>query len=65
MHHTPAHHADDSRLRFVFSDAVVSLNLAADATFEDIAWSLRGLKAARHGNPLAIDVVLPNRRRVR
>jgi hypothetical protein len=65
MHHIPAHHAGDSRLRFVFSDAVVSLNLAADATFEDIAWSLRDLKAARHGNPVAIDVVLADRQRAR
>ena len=65
MHPIPAHDAGDSRLRFVFGDAVVSLNLAADATLEDIAWSLRGLKAAHHGNPLAIDVVLADRQRVR
>jgi hypothetical protein len=65
MHHIPAHNARDSRLRFVFSDAVVSLNLAADATFEDVAWSLRDLKAARHGHPLAIDVVLADRQQVR
>lgn len=65
MQHASGDHAGDSCLRFVFSDAVVSLPLSADATFEDIAWSLRGLKTARHGKPLAIDVVLANRRRAR
>jgi hypothetical protein len=58
MHHIQIDHTCDSRIRFVFSDAVVSLDLAADATFEDIARKLGELKATRHGNPVAIDVTL-------
>jgi hypothetical protein len=49
-------HAGDNRLRFVFDDAVVSLNLAAHATFEDIAWTLGELAQQHCSNPLAIDV---------
>jgi hypothetical protein len=49
-------HAGDNRLRFVFDDAVVSFNLAAHATFEDVAWTLGELAQEHHINPLAIDV---------
>jgi hypothetical protein len=51
-------HAGDSRLRFVFSDTVVSLSLAANATFEDIARTLGDLPPQHYGNPVAIDVTL-------
>jgi hypothetical protein len=49
--------AGDGRLRFVFEDAVLSFNLAASPTFEDIARSLRAL-APRHGELVAIDLTL-------
>jgi hypothetical protein len=52
------HPAADSRLRFVFDDVVVSCRLAANATLEDIAWTLAGLSNQRHRMPLAIDVTL-------
>jgi hypothetical protein len=58
MHHTQIDHASDRQVGFVFGDAVVSLDLAAGATFEDIARTLGELKAARRGNPVAIDVTL-------
>ncbi len=50
--------AGDNRLRFVFDDAVVSLRLAADATFADIAQTFAELAPRHHGNPVAIDVTL-------
>jgi hypothetical protein len=53
--------AGDSRLRFVFSDTVVSFSLAADTTFEDIARTLGALSDQRYGNPVAIDVILGSR----
>ena len=51
-------HAGDSRLRFLFDDAVVSFSLAANATFEDVARTLDELAPQRYGNPVAIDVTL-------
>ena len=56
----PVHldHAEDGRLRFVFDDAVVSLRLAANATFEDIARTLEELAPQHYGGPLAIDVTV-------
>ena len=51
-------HAGDNRLRFVFDDAVVSLNLAAHATFEDIARTLGELEPMRYGIPVSINVTL-------
>jgi hypothetical protein len=51
-------HASDSRLRFVFDDAVVSFGLAVNATFEDIARTMGKLSNRRYGNPVAIDVTL-------
>lgn len=50
--------ARDSRLRFVFSDTVISLGLAADATFGEVARKLGRLSRKRYGNPVAIDVTL-------
>lgn len=52
------HRASDSRLRFVFDDAVLSVSLAADATFADIAQALGEAEFRHGGNPLAIDVTL-------
>jgi hypothetical protein len=54
-------HARDSRLRFVFSDTVVSFSLAADVTFGEIARTLGELSNQRYGNPVAIDVTLGSR----
>ncbi len=51
-------HSNDSCLRFVFDDAVVSFDLAVDATFEDIARVLGELMSRHRGNPIAIDVTL-------
>jgi hypothetical protein len=51
-------HATDSRLRIVFSDKVVSLSLAADATFEDIARKLGEFSNSQYRNPVSIDVTL-------
>jgi hypothetical protein len=48
----------NSRLRFVFRDAVITLGLAADATFEDIARNLEDVAAKHCGKPVAIDVTL-------
>jgi hypothetical protein len=53
-----ADHAGDSLLRVVFDDAVVSLSLAADATFGEVARTLGDLPRRRYGNPVAIDVTL-------
>jgi len=58
MQHIQPDPACGSRLRFVFSDAVVSLSLPADATFEDIARNLGELAPTRYGDPVAIDVTL-------
>ena len=49
-------HAKLHRLRVVFGDAVVWYNLAADATFGEIAQRLDEPSSRRHGNPVAIDV---------
>lgn len=50
--------SSDSRLRFIFSDRVVSLSLAADATFEDVARRLDEFSNPRYHNPVSIDVTL-------
>jgi len=44
------------RLRFVFSERVVSLDLSADATYEEVARRLGKFSRRRYGNPVAIDV---------
>jgi len=48
----------DGRLRFLFDDAVVSVDLAPNATFADIALALDHVKQTHHGHPVAIDVML-------
>jgi|HubBroStandDraft_1064217.scaffolds.fasta_scaffold00095_20 hypothetical protein len=49
----------DNRLRVVFDDAVLSIDLAADATYEDIARTLAALALRHQGHPVAIAVTLP------
>jgi hypothetical protein len=51
--------AENRRLRFVFDDAVVSLSLAPDATFEDVARRWAELAPHHPGSPVAIDVTMP------
>lgn len=58
MQHTQIDHLRHSRLRFMYSDAVVSFNLASNVTFGEIARTLDELSDNRHGNPLAIDVTV-------
>ena len=57
----PIVHVDglkESHLRFEFADTVVSLPLAEDATFQDVALSCRDLKRKHHGELVSIVVVL-------
>ena len=49
------------RLRFVFDDAVLSLGLAADATFADVAQALGGLSRSTGRGLIAIDVTVAQR----
>ena len=53
--------AGNNRLRFVFDEAVVSFDLAANSTFEDVARTLGELEPRRYGKPIAIDVTLAAR----
>jgi hypothetical protein len=50
--------ASNSRLRFVFDEAVVSFDLAANSTLEDVARTLGELESLRYGKPITIDVTL-------
>lgn len=47
-----------SHLRFVFTDAVVSLPLADDATFQDVAHTFRDLSRMNLGDVVSIVAVL-------
>lgn len=58
MQHTRIDNAGDCRLRFVFDNAVVSLSLDANPTFEDIARTLGELEPTRYGVPVSINVTL-------
>lgn len=49
-------HVPDSRLRFVYNDAVKSFSVASDVTFGEIARALDCLSSEREGAPVAIDV---------
>jgi hypothetical protein len=52
--------AEDSRLRLVFSNTVLTFNLAADASLGEIARIMSEFAdEQRHGDPVAIDVTLP------
>jgi hypothetical protein len=48
----------ESHMRFEFTDAVVSLPLAEDATFQDVALTCRDLTRKHHGGLVSIVVVL-------
>jgi hypothetical protein len=54
----PVFNVPQRRLRIFYSDTAVSLDLAADATFEDVARKLDELPNQGHGDPVAIDVTL-------
>ncbi len=56
MRHTQIERSDDSCLRFVFDDAVLSFDIAVNATYADIAQALRKLSSQHHDIPVAIDV---------
>jgi|KBSSwiStaDraftv2_1062776.scaffolds.fasta_scaffold657266_1 hypothetical protein len=51
--------SQDNLLRFVFDDKVLSLNVAADATLEDIARTFGKLSRQQHRKPVALDITLP------
>jgi len=57
MHKISADQPQDGRLRFLFDDTVVSVGLAPNATFGDIALALDQVKQIHHGHPVAIDVM--------
>ena len=48
-----------SRLRFVFRDEVVSVELADGVTYGDVALTLGGLSDRHYRHPLTIDLTLP------
>jgi hypothetical protein len=56
MQSIPANSAEGTRLRFTFSDAVMSFDLMANATFEDVALKLWDPAVRGYGHPVAIDV---------
>jgi len=47
----------EPRLRFVFSDRVLSFGIAADATFGEVASALRELVPEHYGRPVSIDCI--------
>ncbi len=51
----------ENRLRFIFNDTVVSLNLATEVTLEEIAQRLGTLSTRRYGTPVSIDITLGSR----
>lgn len=53
-----ANFVKQSHLRFVFTDAVVSLPLADDATFQDVACTFRDLSRMNLGDVVSIVAVL-------
>ncbi len=50
-----------NRLRFVFDNKVLSLGLAADATFQDVAHALSALSPSAGHGLISIDVTLAQR----
>lgn len=48
----------DSRLRFVFGDAVLLFSVAPEVTLGEIARRLGELSSRRRGAPLAIDLTI-------
>jgi hypothetical protein len=58
MQYVHTQKAERSSLRLVFSDKVVSLGFAANATMGDVARALRSITVRNYGSPVAIDVTL-------
>jgi hypothetical protein len=48
----------NDELRIVFDDQVMRFRIGDHTTMGDIARTLRGLAASRHGNAIAIDVTM-------
>ena len=55
---TRTHEENKVNLRMIFADTVLSFNVSANVTLEDIARTLANLSGARCRRPLAIDVTL-------
>lgn len=53
-----ANNATEGHMRFVFAESVVTCPLADDATFQDIALTVRSLSKKGHGELVSIVVVL-------
>lgn len=49
---------NEVNLRMIFADTVLSFNVSANVTLEDIARTFANLSGARCRRPLAIDVTL-------
>lgn len=47
-----------NRLRFVYSDAVVSMPLPANATLSDVARSFETLAPSYDDSPIAVDITI-------
>jgi hypothetical protein len=52
------HGGGNRRLRLVFDNTVISINVAFDATLEDIARTFAKFSRRRYGHPVAIDITL-------
>ncbi len=61
MQTVQAHHPDESRLRFIFYDTVVSLSLATEVKLAEIAEKRGTLSTRGYGRPIAIDITLGSR----
>ncbi len=59
MPHTSMLNTGGPCLRFVFGRGVVSREVRAGATLEDVASAFAELGARRYGKPLAINLTLP------
>lgn len=56
-----SHNSKQNCLRFVFQDRVVSIDVAADLSFGDVACTLREQIPGRYGEPISIDCIRRNR----
>ena len=59
MQRNEANRTCGNRLRFVFRDAVVSLELPDGVTYGDVALTLGDLSVGHVRHPVAIDFTLP------
>lgn len=58
MQRKKSRRTSESRLRFVFSDEVVSFNLADGLTYGDVALTLEELSGRHNRHPIAIDLTV-------